>query len=133
MEREGGCACGAMRYRLTAAPLIVHACHCRDCQRLTGDAFALNTWIERRFVDDLLSLGAAPDSSGRSWPRHTNNQGHPNKDIPRMTMAMALGTAPRSVDSRPEWVSSFLTVGFVIIPHPCIDGPHAVAQIKLFF
>lgn len=51
MEREGGCACGAVRYRLTAEPMIVHACHCRDCQRLTGAAFATNIWIERRFVE----------------------------------------------------------------------------------
>jgi len=39
MDLEGGCACGAVRYRLTAPPLIVHACHCRDCQKLTGSAF----------------------------------------------------------------------------------------------
>ena len=51
MEQEGGCACGKTRYTMTAAPLIVHACHCRDCQRLTGSAFALNIWIERRRVE----------------------------------------------------------------------------------
>jgi hypothetical protein len=50
MELEGGCACGAARYRLTAPPLIVHACHCRDCQKQTGSAFVLNAWIERQFV-----------------------------------------------------------------------------------
>jgi hypothetical protein len=49
--REGGCACGAVLYRLTEEPLIVHACHCRDCQSLTGSAFAINLWIERRFVE----------------------------------------------------------------------------------
>jgi len=49
-KREGGCACGAIRYALTASPLIVHACHCRDCQRVTGSAFVLNLWIERQFV-----------------------------------------------------------------------------------
>lgn len=48
---EGGCACGAIRYKLTAEPLIVHACHCRDCQRLSGGAFALNIWIERNRVE----------------------------------------------------------------------------------
>jgi hypothetical protein len=57
--REGGCACGAVRYRLTADPLIVHACHCRDCQRLTGSAFVLNLWIEREFVEPS---GAEPRS-----------------------------------------------------------------------
>jgi len=51
MSLEGGCACGEVRYRLTAAPMIVHACHCRDCQRATGSAFALNMWIERQFVE----------------------------------------------------------------------------------
>ena len=50
MDLEGGCACGAVRYRLTAAPLIVHACHCRDCQRLTGSAFVINIWIEKSGV-----------------------------------------------------------------------------------
>jgi hypothetical protein len=51
MSLEGGCACGDIRYRLTAQPMIVHACHCRDCQKLTGSAFALNLWIERKFVE----------------------------------------------------------------------------------
>ena len=69
MEREGGCACGAVRYRLTAAPLIVNACHCRDCQRLTGGAFALNIWIERRFVEaDHARLGSVMLTAGSGKP-----------------------------------------------------------------
>jgi hypothetical protein len=51
MNLEGGCACRAIRYKLTASPLIVHACHCRDCQRITGSAFVINIWIERKFVE----------------------------------------------------------------------------------
>jgi hypothetical protein len=47
----GGCACGDIRYQLTESPLIVHACHCRDCQRITGSAFVVNLWIERKFVE----------------------------------------------------------------------------------
>src|SRR5258708_3942885 len=47
----GGCACGAIRYKLAEKPLIVHACHCRDCQRITGSAFVINLWIERKFVE----------------------------------------------------------------------------------
>jgi hypothetical protein len=49
-DMPGGCACGAIRYRVTEKPLIVHACHCRDCQRHTGSAFVINLWIERKFV-----------------------------------------------------------------------------------
>jgi hypothetical protein len=43
---EGGCACGALRYRMTTPPMFVHCCHCRDCQRQTGSAFVLNALIE---------------------------------------------------------------------------------------
>lgn len=51
MNPEGGCACGTIRFTLTASPLIVHACHCRDCQRLTGGPFVINIWIEKKFVE----------------------------------------------------------------------------------
>jgi hypothetical protein len=54
--QTGGCACGAIRYRVTEKPLIVHACHCLDCQRHTGSAFVLNLWIERKFVEADYSL-----------------------------------------------------------------------------
>jgi len=43
---EGGCDCRRIRYRMETAPLIVHCCHCRWCQRETGSAFALNALIE---------------------------------------------------------------------------------------
>ena len=39
---EGGCACGAVRYRATGNPKWVAHCHCRDCRRNTGTA--LVTW-----------------------------------------------------------------------------------------
>ena len=51
MELKGGCACGAVRFALLRDPLIVNACHCRDCQRLSGGAFVVNAWIERTEVD----------------------------------------------------------------------------------
>jgi hypothetical protein len=43
---EGGCSCGAVRYRLTSEPLFVHCCHCLSCQRQTGSAFVINVLIE---------------------------------------------------------------------------------------
>jgi hypothetical protein len=36
----GGCACDAIRYECTAEPFIMLNCHCRDCQRASGGAFA---------------------------------------------------------------------------------------------
>jgi hypothetical protein len=37
---SGGCACGAVRYACTAEPMFALNCHCRDCQRETGSAYA---------------------------------------------------------------------------------------------
>jgi hypothetical protein len=36
----GGCACGAVRYVVNADPVMMLNCHCRDCQRATGSAYA---------------------------------------------------------------------------------------------
>ena len=47
---EGGCTCGHVRYRLISKPMIVHACHCRWCQRETGTAHALNAVYEAECV-----------------------------------------------------------------------------------
>jgi hypothetical protein len=49
----GGCACGGVRYRLASEPLFVHCCHCLNCQRQTGGAFAINLLIEAERVEVL--------------------------------------------------------------------------------
>jgi hypothetical protein len=51
VQREGGCACGAIRYRLTSDPLFTHCCHCLNCQRQTGSAFVINLLIESDRVE----------------------------------------------------------------------------------
>jgi hypothetical protein len=51
--REGGCSCGAVRYRLASEPMFVHCCHCLNCQRQTGSAFVINLLIESDRVELL--------------------------------------------------------------------------------
>jgi hypothetical protein len=65
--REGGCSCGAVRYRLTSDPLFVHCCHCLNCQRQTGSAFVINLLIETDRVEVLsgdLRVVEAPRDDG---------------------------------------------------------------------
>ena len=37
----GGCLCGKVRYSATGDPVFVGVCHCTDCQKFTGSAFAI--------------------------------------------------------------------------------------------
>lgn len=67
-ELSGGCTCRAVRYVVSRAPLIVHCCHCRWCQRETGASFALNALLEAEHVQ--LTLGqvdviVTPSASGK--------------------------------------------------------------------
>jgi hypothetical protein len=65
---DGGCACRAVRYRMTDTPLFVHCCHCRWCQRETGTSFALNAMIEADRVELLqgeVEVVDTPSNSGK--------------------------------------------------------------------
>jgi len=55
---DGGCTCGAVRYRMTSAPLFVNCCHCRWCQRETGASYAINAMIE---ADRVIVLQGVPE------------------------------------------------------------------------
>ena len=66
---EGGCSCGAVRYRLHRKPLFVHCCHCRLCQRQTGSAFAINAMIEvsrMELLSGVTEVIAVPTGSGKT-------------------------------------------------------------------
>ena len=73
VQREGGCACGSVRYRLASDPLFVHCCHCLNCQRQTGSAFVVNVLVETDRLELLRGEPVAVDvprddgSSQRIW------------------------------------------------------------------
>jgi hypothetical protein len=62
--REGGCACGAVRYRLTSAPTRISVCHCKFCQRRTGSAFGVNVYFRKE--DFELTRGSLRSYEHRS-------------------------------------------------------------------
>jgi len=48
---EGGCLCGALRYRVTGKPDIALVCHCKLCQRLSGSAFGISAYFAEQDVE----------------------------------------------------------------------------------
>jgi hypothetical protein len=61
---EGGCSCGAVRYRVDGPPRYAAHCHCRDCRRTTAAAFATYASYDR----DRLAWIAGPPKVYRSSP-----------------------------------------------------------------
>jgi hypothetical protein len=41
-QQDGGCQCGAIRYRVSQEPVAVGICHCTECQAATGSAFSMS-------------------------------------------------------------------------------------------
>jgi hypothetical protein len=61
----GGCLCGAVRYSLNGAPLLVHVCHCHDCQSISGSAYSLTVLVPAA----ALTFTGPVDTSTRTTAR----------------------------------------------------------------
>ena len=66
MSHEGRCTCGAVKFKLNAEPMMVHACHCSQCQRVTGSAFVMNAVIEKNQLELITGTPASCHFEGTS-------------------------------------------------------------------
>ena len=66
---SGGCACGAVRYRVVGKPAFVAVCHCKFCQRRLASAFAILAAFDEKNVTitqgELVECEHRSDESGR--------------------------------------------------------------------
>ena len=65
---EGGCLCGAVRYRVKNQPLRASICHCRNCQRRTGSAFGIGAYFRESDIElegELSTYEYRSDETGR--------------------------------------------------------------------
>jgi hypothetical protein len=65
---KGGCACGAIRYEISAEPIFMNECQCRDCQHRSGTGHgSYLTFAHRKDVrleGDARQWKVAGDSGG---------------------------------------------------------------------
>ncbi|HTT78297.1 MAG TPA: GFA family protein [Stellaceae bacterium] len=69
---NGGCLCGAVRYTAEAEAPSATVCHCRDCQKFTGAAFAALVMVpkEALTLTGSLKTFSSLGGSGRPILRH---------------------------------------------------------------
>ena len=51
-KTTGGCLCGNIRYEIEGEPFRMVNCHCDDCRKVTGSAYATNLF----FQEDQITL-----------------------------------------------------------------------------
>ena len=65
---EGGCLCGAVRYRVSGEPVAATLCHCRSCRRASGGTNVAWAVFDKSAFEWLGSEPAAYSSSpGIEW------------------------------------------------------------------
>lgn len=96
-EFTGGCLCGAVRYRATAAPGMVGDCYCVDCRRSSGTSHCTHAVIPEAAwaVEGELTVYDRPADSGNlvsrafcgrcGSPVHSTNAGLPGMAFVRVS------------------------------------------------
>ena len=99
----GGCACGQMKYDITGESVRMLNCHCRDCQRASGSAYAALLAFEQKSVKltgELRYYGVTSEWGNRLERGFCPNCGNPVTIKPgaRQNLAVCAGGQPgRSV------------------------------------
>lgn len=107
---EGGCLCGAVRYQIAAAPLLVANCHCSMCRRQSGAAYLTYAAFPRNSV--VFSLNPKIYRSSTEAERgHCGNCGSPLTfifDAEPGTIWIATGSLdqPDLLPPREDWYAA---------------------------
>jgi hypothetical protein len=67
----GGCLCGKVRYSANVEPAFIGVCHCRDCQKFTGTAFATVVAVPKDSlsIQGKLTTYGKPGDTGQTLER----------------------------------------------------------------
>jgi hypothetical protein len=111
---EGGCFCGAIRYRLDGPPVRTTHCHCIHCRRLSGAPFV--TWVEttragfRALSGTMASVESRPGIARRFCGSCGTQIAYENVDTPESIdiTACSLDNPERIVPEDHVWIDRML-------------------------
>ncbi|UJR84667.1 GFA family protein [Sandaracinus amylolyticus] len=102
----GSCACRAVRYEIAGELGPIVFCHCGDCRKAQGGAFAVTAPVrtsELRFVSGEDALEAYPSSPGkeRVFCRRCGSPIISRRAARPDVARLRLGTLDTAIDARP--------------------------------
>ena len=96
---KGQCQCGQVKFSLNAAPKLIIACHCKDCQKLSTSAFSITAIVNEHDIDitgDLNENSRVAASGnlnvGKFCPGCGNRIYHINPTAPEMIKFKAMSS-----------------------------------------
>ncbi len=111
---EGGCLCGGIRFRVTGKLGPAGYCHCKQCQRASGSAFAANAPTRTKYFElvsgaDLVSEYESSPGKFRAFCSRCGSPIYSRTESDPETRRLRLGTLDSDPGRRPlghVWVSS---------------------------
>jgi hypothetical protein len=102
LQREGGCLCGTVRFRLQGNPVRAGLCHCLDCRKATGSFYsAFAIWPR----DAFEGTGAVGVYEGRSFCLYCGGRVYSLRDDEAEIMLGSLDQAPGDIAPGDEfWI-----------------------------
>lgn len=64
-SRQASCRCGQLKAELTGEPVRVSVCHCLDCKKRSGSAFA----VQARWPEEQVRV----EGSSKTWTHHADS------------------------------------------------------------
>ena len=64
-SRQASCRCGQLKAELTGEPVRVSVCHCLDCKKRSGSAFA----VQARWPEEQVRV----EGTSKTWSHHADS------------------------------------------------------------
>jgi hypothetical protein len=104
----GSCACGAVRFEVTAPFQTAGYCHCKRCQRRSGTMWTLNGTVAAEAFAivqgaDAIRTWRPPDGQPKSFCAHCGGHlfsGDPDRQA---TVGVRFGAVDGDPGIRPQW------------------------------